>query len=44
MRIVHELIYGTNKSTPGLLKLIFVNFSAKYIGNSFFPNDETRKD
>ena len=41
--IVHELIYDTDKSTPGLPKLVFIDFGAKYTGNSFFPNDKTRK-
>ena len=41
--IVWELIYDTDKPAPSLPKLVFINFGAEYIGNLFFPNDETRK-
>jgi len=40
--IIREL-YNTDKPTPSLPKLVFIDFGTKYTGTSFFPNDKTRR-
>ena len=41
--IVTELFYDETKPAPGLPKLIFVDFGTEYAGDSFFPNNDSRK-
>ena len=41
--IVKDIFYNVDKPAPGLPKLVFVDFDVEYTGDTFFPNDESRK-
>jgi hypothetical protein len=41
--IVMDIIYNDGESPPSLPRYVWVDFDEKYIGPTFFPEDETRR-
>ena len=41
--VVKDIIYDEGKTAPALPRLVWVDFGANYKGDSFFPDDESRR-